>query len=880
MCRSTGPLPRRTRPEPLAFGNYHVGATVGTKLALTVANTDPADGYSEKLNAGLGAASAGFTASGTVTGIAAGASNSTSLTATIDTSTAGAKTGTATLTLATVGTGIDGRGTTALASQTVNLSGAVYAYAAASLASSSITLANHHVGDTPSAFLTLSNTARDRGLQRRAGREIHTPPAGPPPAPAASACSPPGASNSTSLGIGLAAAAGGVATGTETLTFISDGQGTSGLGTHHARHPGGQRHRHVLCAVRRARWPAAPSPSATTMSADTIAAKLIKLTNGAPTGGFSEALDASLTATGAISATGSISRLAAGASNSTSLSVGEVASAAGTIGGSLVLNLVSDGTAIDGLGTTIRLLGQTITVTGANYALASGTLASSTINLGVIHASTAASAVLSLTNGAPTGGYGESLDAGLSLASAGLSTHGTISRLAAGVKDTTSLSLSVNTATTGQYSGSATLGLISDGTGTSGLGTTTLTSQTVTVTATVDNYAAAAFEDPSGPAITGSSTNATINLGSTLQGNAALTLSLGAINAASGLSDLLAGTISTAGAAGFTNSGFGAIGGLSAGQDEHAQSISLATSTAGTFSETVTLSTYGTNASGYDGALTPETLTVTGTITPSIFHTYTLGLGPNTINGADGLGDIFVASAGALNTRDQLTGGSGANSLTLAGAGLFDVNAPSVFTNIPTIVASEGQAAMGSAADTRQTVMLRDNAVETLKVGAGISASGNNNPEAITIYAFGGTDTIAPRCRHRPGPARHRQRDRDARRCFQQRDGRRRHRAGAQHRRPCGRRGYWRRHRFNDAGHHHRRRDHPECGGQLSDGPIACCQQPHALVAILHHRHRQQRRRHADRAGDLAVSYGRRRRRHPQRLQRAAATASPIPLPA
>jgi hypothetical protein len=160
-------------PEPLAFGNHHVGDITTNKLALTVSNTDVADGYSEKLNANLSGATAGFTAAGSVSGIAAGASNSTSLTVTLDTSTAGAKAGTAKLALATNGSGVDGRGSTPLAGQTVNLTGAVYAYAAAHLASTSVTLGNQHVGAAAHGVLSLSNSAAAGGFSeghRRCGR--------------------------------------------------------------------------------------------------------------------------------------------------------------------------------------------------------------------------------------------------------------------------------------------------------------------------------------------------------------------------------------------------------------------------------------------------------------------------------------------------------------------------------------------------------------------------------------------------------------------------------------------------------------------------------------------------------------------------------------
>ena len=726
-------------PEPLAFGNVHVGSTTGTTAALTITNSALADGYSETLNAGFGGASTGFSAGGTVSGIAAGASNSNSLTATIDTSTAGAKTGTATLTLASNGAGVDGRGVTALPNQTVTLTGGVYAYAIGSVASSTVNLGHQHVG-AASALITVSNIAATGGFSE-ALDAMFTAATGSATGTGTASLIAAGAGNTTSLSVGLSPAAGGVATGSETLTYVSDGTGTSGLGTTtlgtQAISVTGTFYNDALGKL-----------ASTTLAfgnhhvGDRVAAKTLTVINGAPTGGFSEKLDAGVTGTGELKGAGTVTALAAGTSNNSSLTIGETASVAGTIGGTAVVGLVSDGAGTSGLGTTV-LASQTITVTGANYNLATGVAANGgTISLGVIHAGTAAPGALGVTDGAAAGAYSESLDAGLATAAAGLSVAGTVTGLLAGATDSTHLQVSVTTAATGAYTGTATLGLVSDGAGTSGLGTTALASQTVTVTATVDNYAVAAFEDPSGPAITGTSTNETINLGSALQGSNALSLTLGVLNAATGLSDLLGGTLTSAGGAGFTDSGLGMFSGLSAGQDEHAQSVVLSTGTTGIFTETVVLASAGSNASGYSGALANETLTITGTITPSVFTTYTLALGPNVITGANGRGDIFVAAAGALNSRDQLTGGTGANSVTLNGAGLFDINAPAAFSNIPTINAHEGQASNGTLADTRQTVLLRDGVGETLVVAAGKAANGNANAEAITIYGGNGADVI------------------------------------------------------------------------------------------------------------------------------------------
>src|SRR5438270_923215 len=92
--------------ETVTFGNARVG-DVGTK-ALTISNTAANDGFSEKLNASIGGATAGITASGSFSLLGAQAANSTSLVVGVDTASAGHKAGTATITLASDGTGTSG----------------------------------------------------------------------------------------------------------------------------------------------------------------------------------------------------------------------------------------------------------------------------------------------------------------------------------------------------------------------------------------------------------------------------------------------------------------------------------------------------------------------------------------------------------------------------------------------------------------------------------------------------------------------------------------------------------------------------------------------------------------------------------------------------
>jgi hypothetical protein len=601
-----------------------------------------------------------------------------------------------------------------------------------------VAFGNHHVGDSVSTALTLTNTAAANGFSEALDAALGSA-TGAASASGSFTSLAAGLTNSSSLIIGLNTATAGALTGTAVITENSDGSGIDGFGQTSL----GTQLVNVTGAVY-AYAQATTANNGTVTLVNThvgqAATGSLTLTNSAAANGYSEALDAALgNASAGFSASGSFAGLAAGQNNS-ALQVGYTSTTAGAYSGTASLSLVSDGTGIDGLGTT-TLTGQSVTITGAAYAYAVGQVMGTTINLGIVHVGQADSTTLTLTNAAAANGYSEALDAAWASASSGVTTGGAINFLGAGQFDTSSLSIGLATSASGAFSGTALLGLISDGTNIDGLGTTTLAGQTITISGTVDNYAQAAFQDPGGPAIAGSGTQYAINLGSVAQGSAADILALGVLNNATGLSDLLQGTISSAGGAGFTNAGFGAFSGFGAGQGEHGQSVTLSTSSAGTFTETILLSSAGTNASGYDGALATETLTITGIVTPVGSTTYTLSAGPNNIVGANG-GDVFIAPTYSLNSRDSLTGGTGANVMQLSGGGQFDLGAPTVFANIPTITAYEGQLASGTVANTQQVVFLRDGSNETLSVVAGTAAKGNANAESIVIYSSNATNSI------------------------------------------------------------------------------------------------------------------------------------------
>ncbi len=118
-------------PQPVYLGTIHVGQSFATQ-AITIGNAAANDGYSEKLNAGIGGLNGGATAGGSFVLLAPGETDNTSLMVGLgnsDTNVAGAKNGTVTLALASDGTGTSGYGATDLTSWTVDVTGKVNLYA-------------------------------------------------------------------------------------------------------------------------------------------------------------------------------------------------------------------------------------------------------------------------------------------------------------------------------------------------------------------------------------------------------------------------------------------------------------------------------------------------------------------------------------------------------------------------------------------------------------------------------------------------------------------------------------------------------------------------------------------------------------------------------
>ncbi len=210
-------------PLVVPLGNRRVGDAAPALVALTITNSSIDDGFSERLDASVGATTGRATAAGSIALLTPVAS-SNAISVGIDTSAAGAN-GTVQILLASNGDGTSGFGVTPFAPQTVVLEGGVYRLAGADVAPTD-TLIVARVGDTAGTSITIRNTAVNDGFSERLGV-------------AGSAL---GDGVAFGPADGLVAAGGmrvvsatvdttsaGVKTGTLTLAFTSDGTGTSGL---------------------------------------------------------------------------------------------------------------------------------------------------------------------------------------------------------------------------------------------------------------------------------------------------------------------------------------------------------------------------------------------------------------------------------------------------------------------------------------------------------------------------------------------------------------------------------------------------------------------------------------------------------------------------
>lgn len=361
---------------------------------------------------------------------------------------------------------------------------------------------------------------------------------------------------------------------------------------------------------------------------------------------------------------------------------------------------------------------------------ATAVLGTTSLNFGIVHVDASDTKGLTITNGTQ-GSDVDLLVGGFSTVGSPYSGSGT---LGSGLESGASarLSISLNTSSAGVVDTTATLALASNDPVD---GENAVSTPTITLTGTIDNYATAVVEVVNGPSLTGSGTAYAIDLG-TVDAQASASVDLSVVNAATGVADSLSGGFRISDPVAFVNSGFDFFAGLLAGQADTGLVITLHSQIAGVFSETITLSAAGSNASAYYGALAKETITVTGTVAPI----YQMSTGIDTISAGAG-NDTILAEAADINAGDLINGGGGSNLLVLEGGGNFDLSVLRGFSNIETISVHEG---IGTAAPTLTLYNYVNTTVDVLQAlsgpGGGITINAGANSDIINLGT--GSDVV------------------------------------------------------------------------------------------------------------------------------------------
>lgn len=362
--------------QPIGFGNVHVGATANHVLQIT--NNAAAGAFSEKLDVSVLSTDPGVTTNnGTISLLAAGSTNNTSIIVGINTATAGDKTGNVVLAPVSDGTGTSGLGNTALSTPaaTVAVSGAVYNYAAATLNSpQSLSFGNYHVNDTVTQqAVSITNSAPTGSYSEKLDVSVGGTSGGAVTNGGGISLLAAGSTNASAITVGIDTTSAGDKSGTVTLATTSDGTATSGLGNtagaSQVLNVSGGAYNYAVATVNNTQ----PIAFGIVHIGDSVASQELSISNTADAGAYSEALNVSVGAMGAglLTNNGSISQLAAGDTNSSAITIGIDTSTVGDRSGSVTLSTASDGTGTSGLGVS-DLGPQDVQVTGQvnNYAKA------------------------------------------------------------------------------------------------------------------------------------------------------------------------------------------------------------------------------------------------------------------------------------------------------------------------------------------------------------------------------------------------------------------------------------------------------------------------------------------------------------------------------
>ena len=606
----------------LNFGTVQVGQSVSTLLSVSNVATGPA-GFVEDLNARFGASSglgaSLISGSGSFSNLVAGATNTSALRVDVNTAAAGAVNGVIAVNYFSAGAvnGVsNGLGELAVGSSPFGVTGSIQAVgnvinqASPQVNNAVVSLGNVRVGAaSPTQAISVGNVAT---VAPQAALNATIGAAAPITASGSFSLLAPGATDSSALVVGMQTGTAGAKSGTATVSFVSDASNVGGCAPNCQLSIGTQ-NISVSGNVYRL---ANPTLDPTTLSlaarvGDASPQAKIGVTNASPDV-YTERLDASFgtVATG-FAGSGTVTGLGAGATSNV-LGVALNTAAAGTYGGTAQVDFVSSGAGTTGA-PHANLASQTVALGGRVYTPALAQVNTGVVDFGIVHQGDVVTARnVSVTNAAPVAAPNDVLVGSFGGASGAFTASGTLAGVAAQATDQASFVVGLSTANAGVFNGTAGATLASRN---AEMADQALGISTVTLKAQVNNYAALGVGQLGGAgSLSASAGGYTLDFGTILLGSTDPMAELGILNVAIGPADVLNGTFAFGAGSGFALDGFGPFAGIAAGGSHGGLGIVFDSASSGDFSQTITISSFGSNASGYQGPVFDTTLVLRGTV--------------------------------------------------------------------------------------------------------------------------------------------------------------------------------------------------------------------------------------------------------------------------
>ena len=605
----------------LNFGTVQVGQGVSQVLSIGNVATGPA-GYVEDLNVRFGASSGNgaerIGGSGSIGNLQAGATDASAMTVRVDTASAGSVNGAIAVDYFSAGTvhgASNGLGELAVGSASFGVTGVIQAVANVInrampvLANAIIDLGNVRVGAaSPTRALSITNQAT---AAPQAALNASVSAAAPITASGAFDLLAPGAMRSDIV-VGMQTATAGAKHGTATIAFVSDA-GNVGNCEPNCRLDLAPQNVEVSGNVYRLASPTLDTANVNLVArvGDASPVAQIGVTNTSPDA-YTERLNGAFGSVAAgFAGSGTLTGLAAGAA-SNALALSMSTGSAGSFTGSARIDFVSSGAGTTGAADA-AVGSSDVALGGRVYTPAVAQLNTTLVDFGIVHKGEAVAARhVSVTNAAAVAAPNDVLQGSLAGAAGPFSASGSLAGIAAQGSDGSSLSVALDTAAAGVFSGSAAAAFSSHNAEMADL---LLPGSSIALQAQVVNFAELAMGKTGGDGTLASGAHGyTLDFGTIVLGSADRAAALDIFNVAAGPADLLNGSFSFAGAAGFVLSGLDPFAGIAAGHGLGGFGVVLDSAATGAFSQTITVSSFGTNASGYRGPAFDTTLVLRGSV--------------------------------------------------------------------------------------------------------------------------------------------------------------------------------------------------------------------------------------------------------------------------